>query len=225
MRLNILAIASVEDDTNIKKQIANQTLQPNNQFIFVDPEPAKGINSRRRRIAQNHLTLTNAVKDLKPDLVWQVEGDCDLPEDALENLVKDYKKLKGKDFGYVSGTQVGRHGLYALGAWQFREDFKLFKSLDHRLEGIQEVDATGFYCLLAPAKVWLKGICEWDWDAWGPDVNWGLSLKAQGYKIYCDMDIQIGHIIKGGTIRVDSISTENVTFTQDDDGKWSYKTN
>lgn len=223
MSLNILAIAQVEDAKNIDKQIAKQTYQPTSKFIHLDEKPARGINSRRRRIAENHQILQDKVKEVKPDLVWQIEGDCDLPEDTLSKLVADYMELRGKDFGYVSGIQVGRHGLYCLGAWQFQEDFKMFKSLDYKAKGIQEVDASGFYCLLAPADVWLKGLCEWDWDTWGPDVNFGISLKAQGYKIYCDMGIKIGHITARGTIHPDNPSTENVIFTESD-GKWSYKT-
>lgn len=220
--MKILAIAQVENDKNVKAQLKKQTLQPTSQFIFVDPEPAKGINSRRRRIVENHKHLVEIVETTRPDYVFQIEGDGDLPENALEKLLEDIQKLPKKT-AYVSGIEVGRHGLYILGAWHFRDDFKEFRSLDYKLKGIQEVDATGFYCLLAPRKAWLKGICDWDMDPWGPDVNWGLSLKAQGYKIYCDMDIKVGHITERGTIRVDNISTENATFTEKD-GMWSYKT-
>ena len=221
--MKILAIAQVEDDKNILQQIKKQTVQPDEVFIYVDPEPKRGINTRRRRIVENHHVLIAKVEELKPDLVWQLEGDGELPENALEKLLEDYEKIKGDDFGYVSGIELGRHGLYAIGAWTFNEDGTQFKSLDYKAKGIQEVDATGFYCLLSPKDVWLQGYCFWDWQVWGPDVNWGLSLRDKGYKIYCDMDVKLGHITERGIIRVDNISTCNVTFTKHDE-QWGYKT-
>lgn len=221
--MKILAIAQVEDDKNVLKQIKKQTVQPDEIFIYVDPAPKIGINTRRRRIVENHSELMFKVKESKPTLVWQLEGDGELTENALETLIADYKKLKAKDFGYISGIELGRHGIQAIGAWHFNEDKTIFKSLDYRAKGIQEVDATGFYCLLAPAKVWLKGITYWDWQMWGPDVNWSLSLKEQGYKIYCDMDVKLGHITERGIIHPDNIATENVTFTLIND-QWTYKT-
>lgn len=216
----ILAIASVEDDTNIRKQIAKQTIQPDEIYIYVDKNPARSLNLRRKKIAENQNILKGIVETYDADIIWQLEGDDDLPENALEKLLEDY--YNNPD-GYVSGIQVGRHGLYCLGAWQFAEDFKSFKSLDHTLKGLQEVDATGFYCLLTSKEIWLKGLAEWEDEPYGPDVNWGISLRAQGYKIYCDMDVKVGHIIKGGIIHPDNISTCNVQFTNIE-GRWHYKT-
>ncbi len=221
MRPNILVVAQVEDRTNIDQQIAKQTVQPNNVFVYVDENPAQGIDARRLRIAENHKKLEEAVRDLQPDLVWQLEGDCELPENCLKKLLKYYKELKDSDFGYISGIQVGRHGLYCLGAWtDFTEDS--FLSLDHTKQGIQPVDATGFYCLLAPTEAWLQGQAEWNGEPYGPDVAWGLSLRAKGYKIYADMDIHVGHIVKNGIIRPSDMSTCNVAFSKIN-GTWKYK--
>ena len=134
----VMLVAQVENHKNLKRLLKKQTVQPDIVFIYTDPEPAKGINLRRRRIVENHKKLVEAVEKEKPDLVWQVEGDCDLPENALETLLKDYKELKGKKFGYVSGTQVGRHGLYILGAWIFKPDLTEFKSLDYKSTGFHK---------------------------------------------------------------------------------------
>lgn len=219
--MNILAVASVEDDTNILKQLAKQTLLPTSYFIHVDKKPAKKINDRRKRIAENQKILADKVREIKPDLVWQLEGDGDLPETALEDLYAGYLTYRSKDFGYISGIEVGRHGLYCLGAWTNITE-NSFESLDYKLRGIQQVQATGFYCLLAPAEVWLKGKAEWNGEPYGPDVVWGLSLKD--YKIYCDMEIKIGHLYKGKTIsHPDYLSTENVKFYKENN-KWNYKT-
>lgn len=219
--MNILAIAQVEDRTNLDAQILKQTVQPSRTIFYVDTDPATTIETRRKRIADNHKKLELYVKAYKPDLVWQLEGDCELQPDTLERLIEDYKKLESPDLAYISGIQVGRHGLYCLGAWtDFTEES--FLSLDHTKQGIQPVDATGFYCLLAPADVWLQGQAEWNGEPYGPDVAWGLSLRAKGYKIYVDMDIHVGHIVKRGVILPSHMSTCNALFTKTN-GKWNYK--
>jgi len=216
--MKILCIASVENRENIDKQILKQTVQPDRVIFYIDEAPAHGIDDRRKRIAENHKKLQAIVDAYKPDLVWQVEGDCVLPEDTLAWLLTHYNILKGDDFGYISGIQVGRHGLYHLGAWKNFTDTS-FESIDYRLKGIQEVDATGFYCLLAQTDVWMSGVCKWNGEPYGPDVNWGLSINK---KKYVDMSLQIGHRVKGGIIEVGHMSTCNVVFNKIND-KWGYK--
>lgn len=219
--MKILCVAQVENDEYIREQIAKQTVQPDAVFIYVDQEPAQGIDNRRIRIAQNHQKLAEFVEDYKPDLVWQVEGDCELPDYCLERLINNYNVLKRKDgdnFGYVSGIQVGRHGLYCLGAWVNVTDTS-FESLDHQLKGLQNVDATGFYCLLAERDVWLSGKVDWNGEPYGPDVVWGLSINKQKY---CDMSLSIGHRIETGIIKPEHMSTCNAKFYKEGD-KWSYK--
>lgn len=219
--MRILAIAQVEDSDNLEHQIKKQTIQPHDVVMYVDDKPAKGILNRRKRIAENHLLLMAEVERHNPDLVWQIEQDCVLPDDALERLLRHYQNLKGENFGYISGVQIGRHGIYAIGAWHVFEDE--FYSADYRKHGLEQVDATGFYCLLAEREVWLNGNCDWNGEPYGPDVNWGLSLRELGYKIYIDHDLHIGHKVKNGIIDVDNISTCNVRF-YNDNGKWRYKT-
>jgi hypothetical protein len=214
----ILCIAMVEDRTNLDKQILKQTTQPDRVVFYIDDEPAKGILERRKRIAENHEKLKAIVEAYKPDLVWQVEQDGDYPEDCLERLIQRYNDVKDDNFGYVSGIQVGRHGLYCIGAWRnFTEDS--FESIDHDLKGLQPIDATGFYCILAPADVWLSGKSSWNGEPYGPDVVWSLSIDR---KKYVDMDNQIGHIVKTGIIRPEHISTTTVRFYKEN-GRWEYK--
>lgn len=219
--MRILAVAQLEDRANLDVQITKQTMQPDMVIYHIDAEPAAGIEPRRTRIAENHRHLELIVKAYQPDLVWQLEGDVDLPDDCLERLVQNYLMLEARDgqhFGYISGIQIGRHGLYCLGAWRnFTEDS--FESLDHTLTGIQKVDATGFYCLLASKEVWLSGQASWHGEPYGPDVVWGRSIKKNKY---VDMSITIGHIIKTGIIRPEHASTCTAKFYKKDD-KWEYK--
>lgn len=217
----VLAIAQVEERNNLDKQIIKQTVQPEKVIYLEDGSPASGINARRVRIAENHKKLQDIVDAYKPDLVWQLEGDCLLPENTLETLIKRYQELKSDRFGYVSAIQVGRHGIYAIGAWHIGDDW--FESVDKNLKGIQEVDATGFYCLLAPYEVWREGVAVWNGEPWGPDVNWGLSLRSKGYIIVVDMDLPIGHKTGRGEIWPHYATTTNVRFKKKND-KWEYKT-
>lgn len=212
--MKILCIAQVEDRTNLDAQILKQTVQPDRVVFYVDKNPAKTIDERRKRIAENHKKLEAIVKAYKPDLVWQVEQDIDIPPNTLETLIKHYRN----GFKYISGIQVGRHGLYAIGAWKnFTENS--FESINHKLEGIQEVEATGFYCLLTEADIWLSGKAEWSGEPYGPDVVWGLSITERKY---VDMDLKIGHIIKNGVIRPEHTSTCNVRFCRNNNG-WKFR--
>lgn len=221
--MKILTISQVEDKANLEQQIAKQTVQPDRIAYFTDTSPAEGVNARRIRIAENHQALRDFVIASSCDLVWQLEQDCILPEDCLERLLKDYEELKDEKFGYISGIQVGRHGIYCIGAWYVSKNS--FHSIHHQMEGIHRIDATGFYCLLAPIDVWLKGKCEWNGEPWGPDVNWGLSLKELGYISYVDMDLHIGHKSSDrGVIWPKTMSNVNVVFRKDEQGNWKYRT-
>jgi len=218
--MRILATAAVENQDNLFAQLMKQTYKDFDIDIYTDPIPASGINNRRIRIAENQQILKEKViSGDKYDLIWQLEGDCELPEDCLERLLDSYHKLKGNDFGYISGVQVGRHGLYCIGAWII-EDENNFHSIEHTKKGIQEVDATGFYCLLAPTDVWLTGVAKWKNQPYGPDVVWGLSIDK---KKFVDMDLHIGHHHNNGIIPVDGLSTCTAYFYKKSK-KWEYRT-
>lgn len=222
--MKVLAIASLENRENLDEQIAKQTVQPYRVIYHEDKNPAKGIENRRKRIAQNQDKLKEIVKAYKHecDLVWQLEGDSVLPANCLDRLLDNlYSHHIQKDpanLGYISGIQVGRHGLYHIGAWRnITKDS--FESIDYKLKGIQKVDATGLYCLLAPIETWLDGKASWNGEPYGPDVNWSLSLNKD---IYVDMNLEIGHKIKGGIIMPSDPSTTNVRFNKTAKG-WEYK--
>lgn len=182
----LLAIAQVENRANLDEQILKQTIQPDRVIIYEDKNPVQGINQRRLRIAENHKKLQTIVRAYKPDLVWQLEQDVVLEKDCLQRLLERHNQLKT----YVSGVQVGRHGIKAIGAWQVKEDE--FESIS-KDAGLIKVDATGFYCFLTPTNIWLEGEAEWTGQPYGPDVVFGLSLREKGYNIYADTDIKVGH--------------------------------
>ena len=217
--MKILLVAQVENADYIREQIAKQTVLPDEAYILVDENPATGIEERRKRIAENHQFLIEGVKDIECDLIWQVEQDCHLPVQTLETLLEHYQNLKGDDFGYVSGVQIGRHGIYCLGAWHVAEDRKSFKSADYKNEGLEEVDATGFYSLLAEKETWLSGKCGWDGERYGPDVVWGLSINK---KKYIDHDLVIGHKTEHRVLYTDDKNVCNVEFKLKNE-RWGYE--
>lgn len=217
--MKILLVAQVEHDSYIREQLPRQTLKPDDVFIYVDEKPANTIEMRRKRIADNHNNhLKPYVENSDADLIWQIESDGQLPDNALEELYSWYLSLRGDDFGYISAIEVGRHGLYCLGAWRNFTDTS-FESINHNLKGLQEIDATGFYCLLAPKDVWLSGKCEWNGEPYGPDVVWGRSINK---KKYVDMDLHIGHKVKSGVILPSHKSTTTAHFYKLND-EWKYK--
>jgi len=226
--MRVTVIAQVENATLIKKQIEKQTIKPVQSLILVDksPEPdteeIEAMRARRLRISQNHKELKQMVESYcHTDFIWQLEGDGVLSEDCLERLIRVYEKLEseGNKVGYVSGIQMGRHGLKCVGAWRFNEDGS-FKSLNWNSKGLQTVDGSGFYCLLAKKDVWLKGSAEWNNEPYGPDVAFGLSLKKLGYNIYMDMTNWVGHKTEKTILYPDS--GINVEFYRDIN-KWKYR--
>lgn len=221
--LKILVIAQVEDDANVIRQIEKQTLQPDYAYVYVDEKPASGIDERRKRIAKNHeVYLRQAVESIDCDYVWQIEGDGIMDEFTLSDLVDSYFEVESDNIGYMSGAEVGRHGVQCIGGWHFNKDRTRFASVDFRNEGIVPIDASGFYCLFMRKEVWLEGVCYWSGERWGCDVNWGLSLRDKGYKHYMDTRIQIGHATNRGILNVKDRNTSNVEFWLKD-GDWKYK--
>lgn len=217
--MKVLAVAYVEDRHLVDEQILKQTIKPDRAYIVVDKNPVQGIENRRKRIAENQTRLQEIVKQYPDyDLIWQLEGDGVIPNDTLERLLADYEKVKNDNFGYITANEIGRHGLYHVGAWvNFTDDS--FESIDHTLTGLQPIEASGFYCLLASREAFLKGRASWNDEPYGPDVVWGLSMN---YKKYIDMNIGIGHKSKRGIIHPSNISTTTVIFKKIN-GIWKYK--
>jgi hypothetical protein len=213
--MNILCIAQLEDRTLADEQVQRQTLQPDRTIFYIDENPAVGITERRKKIAENHSKLVEIVKAYKPDLVLQIEGDSVMPSNTLETLVNHYKQKKA----IYSAVQVGRHGLYCIGAWHVANDRTSFESVDYKQKGLQEVDAMGLYCFIADTKTWLSGKCEWNGEKYGPDVNYFLSISKNKY---VDMNLQIGHKHKDGIITVDQPSTCNARFWLENN-IWQFK--
>jgi hypothetical protein len=202
--MKILAVAYVQPEQrqHTITQFMHQTVQPDATLLFVDDDPADGIDARRKRIADNqhHIKRTVSREYTDYDVVFQIEGDAVLPDDALERLVAQYEKRPA----IYSGIQVGRHGIYCIGAWHVNDDRTEFQSIDPSLTGIHRVDAMGLYCFIMPTKHFIDTPCWWDGERYGPDVNFFLSTPLKKYVV---MDVEVGHKTATGIIRPSDPST------------------
>lgn len=160
---------------------------------------------RRTRIAEIKNFSKDFIKDV--DFVFSTEDDTVVPPHALSRLLKNYDA-----YGYagmIQGVQIGRWGMSYVGAWKFDDIYRPTK-LSSLLpsQGITEVDAGGFYCYLTKAENYLAHIYEpFAQNAMGPDVNYGLWLRREGFKNYTDWSIKCGHFNKDGLL-IDFNSTK-----------------
>lgn len=216
----VLCIGSVTADQLdfIEEQVRKQTIQPYWAIFYVDENPAETIDDRRTRIAHNHKKLEQLVRSKKCDYVWQVEGDSVLHKDTLKRLL-DRAIYLNDNFAFITGAEVGRHGVACIGAWHVERD--KFWSVDHRERGLVGIDACGWYCMLAQKDKWLMGKASWNGEPYGPDVVWGLSIKGNKY---IDMDINVGHKTPTGVINTWDMQVSNATFTYDkQQDRWKFR--
>lgn len=158
------------------------------------------VRRRRRRIAEIHNEVKVFIQNA--DYIFLTEDDTLLPTTALKKLMNHY--LSQPHMGLVSGVQIGRWGYDHIGAWAFDDVYSPTKAISVPLESeLSKVDATGLYCCLTQAKLYMKYEFEPFEDALGPDVAFGLWLRQQGYQNYIDYSIKCDHLTKRETIKFD----------------------
>jgi hypothetical protein len=149
------------------------------------------VQDRRRRIA----AIKNETKQYIEacDYVMGLEDDSIPRPDALEKLLRAYSLFPFA--GFISGVQLGRWGITHVGAWSCDDVYerRQIRSLTSA-EGIQEVDATGWYCYLTKRATYMKfEYAPFDRCQLGPDVQWGLDLRRDGLKNYVCWDVPVEH--------------------------------
>lgn len=160
------------------------------------------IYKRRERITRSFVLATDYIEE-SDDFVFVFEDDCVVNTNALKSLLKIYRnKEKSCKVGFVSGVQVGRWGFRMLGVWE--QDGDTMKTLPYTPNKIVEVDACGFYCFIVGAEFFKTA--NFKYDFFGPDVNFGKELVRNGFKNFCDMGLEVGHITNSGKILLPSNS-------------------
>jgi hypothetical protein len=185
------------------------------------PQPKQRVSKtsrddRRLRIA----AIWNEARELLGPCkyVMGIEDDTIVPSYALERLLAVYGTHPHA--GLVEGVELGRWGISHVGAWLADDvyDPKLITSTmppvhdNAALEwtNIAEIDAGGFYCYLTKREHFVGHAYKpYDYIA-GPDMEFGFSLRQQGYKNYIDWSVQCTHLKDNG----DKITLANTHVDQ-----------
>lgn len=179
------------------------------------------ILARRLRIADIHrqvrMHLTSST-----DMVLLVEDDSPVPRNALKRLLTNQSYYPHS--AIISGIQVGRHGISHLGAWNVTAGDvyspERIESITLPQErGMIEVDATGFYLALTPAKLYLDASFDtFDNNSLGVDVQYGLELRKQGYTLRVDTSLEVPHMTKNKQLTLRNTNLQKVIFTKHERG-------
>jgi GT2 family glycosyltransferase len=201
----------------VAANLVDQSKFADRQCIRGDiPGPRRefSINTRRRRIAAIHNSTRKLIKPC--DYVFLIEDDGILGPDALSRLLADYQAHPYA--GFIEGVELGRWGIPHVGAWRADDvyDMKRLESAmpvrpellndagraigrvpDHM---VQEIDAGGLYACLTRYRHYVDHeFRPYRSCTFGPDVDWGIALRQQGYKNYLDWSVAIEHCRADGT--------------------------
>jgi len=175
------------------------------------------VKRRRQRIADIHNEIKEYLQD--SDYIFLIEDDGLLPLNSLKKLLYDYSIEP--DAGLISGVELGRWGYLHIGAWALDDIYDPSEIITPRLgEGLQKIDAVGLYCCLTKKENYIKHVFKPYLEILGPDVDFGVELRKQGFMNYIDYNIHCKHLSKekeipvyGSTIvRVRFIKNSNVRF-------------
>lgn len=172
---------------------------------------AFSIPDRRNHIVNIHNQIRELVGDA--DYIFSVEDDGILSANALEKLVEDMKTRE--DAGMITGVELGRWGMPYVGAWNVDDvhDTQLLTSAESKVysDEIDEIDACGLYCALIRADYY-KSHQFFTANGIGPDVNFGLYLRQEGFKNYIDWSIHTTHLtfLAGEDIEIPATSESKV---------------
>jgi hypothetical protein len=188
----------VDGDHRLYEKARNLTVKSKfNQRLCIfraKGTPSQAQKRRKQRISDIHNEIKTYING--GEFVFLTEDDTLLPPDTLTKLMPLYG-----DSGLVSGVQAGRHGFTHIGAWDVGETIVSVPMGT----GLREVDATGFYCLLTRTEYYLDHDFKPYKDILGPDVDFGMGLRAKGLKNYIDYSIQCTHMTPKEDIEVKDI--------------------
>jgi hypothetical protein len=159
-------------------------------------KPTHSLTERRKRIA----AIKNESKRLigECDYVFGIEDDTIVPTHALSQLLTDYAIHPFA--GFIEAVELGRWAWPYVGAWKADDVYEPTKleSLTPG-EGVAQIDAGGFYCYLTKRENYMMhDYAPFGRNDAGPDMNFGLYLRQQGFKNYIDWTINCQHRMRGG---------------------------
>lgn len=151
------------------------------------------ISVRRHRIAEIKNQSKELVRQSTAPFVIGLEDDTVFPPTTFKRLVKKF--IHNEEVAFLEGVQCGRWGVKMIGAWRFN-DLKSLSRVETLMpgEGIEYIDAGGFYGYITTRNHYLDHIYYWvEGQPWGPDVNFGIWLRLQGYQCAIDWALSFGH--------------------------------
>lgn len=154
--------------------------------------------ARRKRIASIHNELKSLVGEC--DYIFGLEDDTIPHGDVLKSLLHDYSIYPYA--GFIEGVELGRWRVPYVGAWRANSVYETtsIQSCLPAQEIIEEIDAGGFYCFMTKREHYVNhNFKPYGYDLLGPDVEFGFSLRQQGYKNYIDWSITCRHMQQDGT--------------------------
>lgn len=158
------------------------------------------ITARRLRIADVKEQSKQMISKTDGEFVLGLEDDTIIGEadgDIIERLLKPFKQPTALPIGFVQGVQCGRWGGRMIGAWEFDDinnPQEAWTVQFEKRDGYQTIDAGGFYGYLTRTKQYLDFENHWSREQpWGPDVNYGLWLRRQGFMNVMCSSLVFGH--------------------------------
>ena len=162
-------------------------------------------------ISTNRNTIAERALGVGAEWIWYVDDDHSFPPDALTRLL-------ARNVDIVSGLYLQRKAPYKPHRYINEEANGAVwtQPLLQGDTGICEVQATGAGCLLVKTAV-LKALELPYWrlgqmapDVWGDDIDFCRRARAAGFKIWCDLDVLVGHYV-----------IHSVFPSRDDEGVWT----
>lgn len=127
--------------------------------------------------------------------VLYLDDDHIFPPHLLTQLLSHDKDI-------ISGLYVSREAPFYPQIYKGEDDKRWVhnKLLDPFMSGVIEVDCVGAGCLLVKAEVF-RGMEKPWWtlgqtikDGWGDDVDFCRRARDAGFRVWCDLELPVGHI-------------------------------
>lgn len=215
----------VDGDQRLFEKVQTFTTHSNfvrKNCVFRAKGPANvgSIRARRERIANIHNEMKRYIG--ASDYLFLLEDDTLPPLNIMKKLVSHM--LSNPYAGFITAAELGRWGFLHLGAWKANDVYVPTKIESPYLEtGLQEIDAAGLYCCLVRRDIYMNHYFKPFEDILGPDVDFGIELRKQGYKNYIDYDLHCSHLTKKGEIKI--FNSEIVKIVLEKlEGKWNQQT-
>lgn len=181
------------------------------------------LRIRRMRIADIKNQSKKLIRQMDGDIVVGFEDDTVFEDMDLMRLINPL--LEHADIGFVQGVQCGRWGVKMIGAWSVDNPHNpQHAETVLPKQGYEQIDAGGFYGYATRKDLYLHhDYYSGSSQPYGPDVNYGLWLRQQGYHCYIDWDTVFGHNDHNVILYPDT-DLSKIEFTKDKQtGEWLRK--